>query len=88
LAHMTELGLGMPRDPAKAVELYNRHRQLGFDLQCSPVRLSPEPARRRCSIGIWFRSYGHDLASFGCRGRRRCVPQAAPRIFSVRPCDC
>ena len=31
LAHMTELGLGMPRDPAKAVELYKKAAGQGLD---------------------------------------------------------
>jgi TPR repeat protein len=31
LAHMTELGLGIPRDPAKAVELYKKAAGQGLD---------------------------------------------------------
>jgi TPR repeat protein len=31
LAHMTELGLGMPRDPVKAVELYKKAAGQGLD---------------------------------------------------------
>ena len=37
LAHMTELGLGMPRDPAKAVELYKK--AAGQGLNAAELRL-------------------------------------------------